>query len=168
MVILRATAKVMKLMRPDETAPGESDTALGDWYVNRIVIDRRPLLLLVSAKSLLPIVEPAREVHGLPTRLASVVAARLERMGVSRDLVRAEVDAMAPTLVAKTASRSVLGVMVDFAKAASVHRRAEGWNEAWLRELESRLAETPCFVTSTLGKAIFPVDEAARLLGEKW
>jgi len=30
---------------------GTSDTALGDWYVNRLIVDRQPLLLLVSAAS---------------------------------------------------------------------------------------------------------------------
>ena len=168
MVVLRATAKVMKSLRPTETAVVESDTALGDWYVNRMVIDRRPLLLLVSSKSLLPIVEPARDVRGLPARLASIVAARLDGMAVPRDWVRAEVDAMVPTLVAKTASRSVLGVMVDFAKVAPYYQRAEGWDEAWPRELETRLADTPCFAKRPLGKAFYPVDEAMRLLAEKW
>lgn len=168
MVVLRATAKVMKSLQPTETAVAESDTALGDWYVNRIVIARRPLLLLVSSKSLLSIVVPARDVRGLPTRLAGLVEARLERMAVPREWVRAEVDAMTPTLVAKTANRSVLGVMVDFAKVAPYHQPADGWTEAWLPELEIHLAETPCFVTRALRDAIYPLDEAARLLAERW
>ena len=47
-----------------------SDTALGDWYVNRLVVDRQPLLLLVSSSSLLPLLMPARGVRSLPERLA--------------------------------------------------------------------------------------------------
>lgn len=168
MVVLRATAKVIKSLRPTETAVGESDTALGDWYVNRIVIDRRPLLLLVSSKSLLPIVEPARDVRGLPERLADIVEARMSRMAVASEWARAEVAVMAPTLVAKTASRSVLGIMVDFAKVAPYYHREGAWGDSWLRELESRLADTPCFVTRALGKAIYPLDEAKRLLADKW
>jgi hypothetical protein len=52
MVLLRATQKVLRLL--PESAGGvidSSTTALGDWYVNRLIVDRQPLLLLVSSTS---------------------------------------------------------------------------------------------------------------------
>jgi hypothetical protein len=147
---------------------GDSDTALGDWYVNRVVIDRRPLLLLVSAKSLLPILVPARDVRGLPERLAEIVAARLERLGVDRELVRAEIEAMTPVLVAKTRDRSVLGTMVEFAKVAPYLLPEQGWDETWLPAVEAGLADMPCLVTQPENKALYPVDDALRLLAAKW
>ncbi len=75
LVVLRATRKVLKSLPQIERDGVASDNALGDWYVNRLVIDRRPLLLLVSSASRLAIVTPAREVKTLPDRLATIVGA---------------------------------------------------------------------------------------------
>ena len=80
MVILRPTRKALASLVPLTDVASGSDTALGDWYVNRIVVARRPLLLLVSSRSLLPILAPAREVRGLPMRLPGLVASRLKRL----------------------------------------------------------------------------------------
>ena len=66
MVILRATQKVLKTLPESADDSDSSDTALGDWYVNRITLDRQPLLLLVSAKSLLSMLAPAKNVKSLP------------------------------------------------------------------------------------------------------
>jgi hypothetical protein len=167
-VTVRATQKVLKSLPPAEVVVGDSDAALGDWYVNRVVIDRRPLLLLVSAKSLLSILVPARDVRSLPERLAGIVAARLERLGVDRDLVRAEVEAMSPVLVAKTRDRSVLGAMVEFAKVAPYLLPERGWDENWLPAVEAGLADMPCLVTQPVKKALCPVDDTPRLLAAKW
>jgi hypothetical protein len=56
MVVLRRTQKLATALPLTGTSVTQSDTALGDWYVNRLVVDRRPLLLLISARALLPIV----------------------------------------------------------------------------------------------------------------
>lgn len=61
MLVLRGTQKLLQLLPPTADQSDLSDTALGDWYVNRIVIDRRPLLLCVSSKSLLSVIAPARD-----------------------------------------------------------------------------------------------------------
>ncbi|MDZ7736760.1 MAG: hypothetical protein U5P41_12185 [Gammaproteobacteria bacterium] len=146
----------------------ESDTALGDWYVNRIVVDRRPLLLLVSSGSLLSILEPARNVRELPARLIDMVYERLRRLGVDMGFIEREIDAMTPVLVGQTRDRSVLGQMVDFAKTAPYHLPLDGWDNEDLRLLESRLEETPCRLAARFGDAIFPADRASWLLKEKW
>src|SRR5215468_5885861 len=112
MVVLRATKKLSSLLRGALPIAAPSDTALGDWYVNRIVVDRRPLLLLVSSTSLLSILIPARDVRELPSRLAAVVKARLRRCGIADQLVAAEMQAMDPVKIAPTADRSVVGIMV--------------------------------------------------------
>ena len=96
MVILRPTQKLRSALPLTDAADRESDTALGDWYVNRIVVDRRPLLLLVSAKALLPLLAPARDVRTLPARLPALVATALRRLGVDDALIAAEVAAMTP------------------------------------------------------------------------
>ena len=108
-------------MTRSRRVPASSDTALGDWYVNRVVAARQPLLLLVSSTSLLPMLIPARDVRGLPTRLVALVEARLRRCGLDDRTIAAETRAMASVAVGPTVDRSVLGIMVDFAKAVPYH-----------------------------------------------
>src|SRR5882672_340576 len=148
MVILRPTKKLGSLLPIAETVPVCDDTALGDWYVNRIVIDRKPLLLLVSSTSLLPMLLPARDVRGLPDRLAGLVEGRLRRSGLDANVVDAEKRAMTRVAIGQAVDRSVLGVMVDFAKSVPHHLEPGHWCEATLRLVEERLAETPCHAGS--------------------
>lgn len=168
MVILRATKKVLRYLPPPVESLGESDTALGDWYVNRGAVGRQPMLLLVSANSLLPILTPARDVRGLPGRLAELVAARLRRLGVGDGLIEAETSAMGEVVVAKTASRSVLGIMNDFARLIPFYFNPRYGDDLSLESVETRLADTPCRVTSRVGKALWPDREAPELLERKW
>ena len=150
------------------TVAPESDTALGDWYANRFVLDRRPLLLLVSSRSLLPILLPARDLRSLPARLPDLVAQRLRRFGADRSLIEAEVQAMVPVHVAKTASRSVLGIMVDFAFAVPFRLESGQWDESSLPFVEAMLQETPCFVTRPESETVFPDQATRALLQSRW
>jgi hypothetical protein len=167
MVYLRATQKVLRRLPPKAPEGEESDSALGDWFVNRLVVDRQPLLILVSGSSLLPILEPARDVRSLPTRLPSIVKQRLERLGARRNLIALEVEAMRDVLVAPTNDRSVVGTMIDFVKAVPYHL-PEGvrWGEYELYDAEAKLAVTPCRCSSR--DTVFPDREAAALLAAKW
>jgi hypothetical protein len=149
-------------------APACSDTALGDWYVNRLVVDRQPLLLLVSSTSLLPLLVPARDVRTLPSRLASLVATRLRRSGADARAIEAEELAMSPVVISPTVDRSVLGIMVDFAKAVPYYLKPGRWSEASLPSVEERLAETPCHAGLSDGRVVFPDRKAPDLLREKW
>ncbi len=79
MVTLRVTRRLQDVL-PISGTGRSPETALGDWYVNRLVVDRRPLLLFVSSASLLPMLVPARDVRELPERLAGLVKARLSRL----------------------------------------------------------------------------------------
>ena len=116
MVILRPTQKLRALLPLTAPASADFDSALGDWYINRIVVDRCPLLLIVSAKSLLTLLIPARDVRTIPNRLAMLVATRLRRLGIAQHLIECETSAMTTIAIAPTRDRSVLGVLVDTAK----------------------------------------------------
>lgn len=168
MVVLRATKRVLAKLVPAPRAVMASDTALGDWYVNRLVVDRQPLLLLVSSLSLLPILAPAREVRRLPTRLAALVATRLRRLGIPEPLIDAEIAAMDPVCIAATQDRSVLGSMVDFAKAIPFHLPSGKWDVTTLPFIESRLAETPCRVSDHDEATIWPGRTTPDLLSARW
>lgn len=168
MVVLRGTKKVLRYLSAPTDTPCESTTALGDWYVNRIVAGRQPLLLLVSSNSLLAALEPARDVRGFPGRLAATVSDRLLRLGVNEDLVRAEVDAMDSVVVAKTANRSVLGFMNDFAKAVPFYFGGQNWDLTKLYEVEKLLWETPCWSGRRLSEGFFPDRKTTEFLEKKW
>ena len=159
---------MLTLLPESPDAGASSETALGDWYVNRLVVDRKPLLILLSSRSLLPILMPDRDVRALPGRLPGLVAARLKRLRVASRLIDAETAAMAPVNIARTTDRSVLGIMVDFAKSIPYSLKRGGWDETTLPFVESRLAETPCYTSRGFEEVIFPERRAPELLAARW
>lgn len=168
MLILRATKKVLKLL-PESSLEGESsDTALGDWYVNRIVVDRKPLLLLVSEKSRLAILEPARDVKKLPAALPTLVGRRLRTLGVPERQVAQEIWAMHPVAIKPTKDRSVLGQVVDFSRAIPYYLPVGDWGEEELRLSEEQLGDTPCLCSAKGNQTVWPVDETVTRLKAKW
>jgi len=168
MVILRATQKLLKSIPRSLVKESSSDTALGDWYVNRVVIDRQPLLLFVSSKSLLAMLTTARNVKTIPGRLPSLIGDRLRRLGIEDDLVNSELHVMQDVKVGPTQDRSVTGTMVDFAKALPYYLPIDGWSESDLQIIEDRLSETPCRCGHSSKETIWPIDVTPRLLRERW
>ena len=167
-VTLRRTQKLARALPLSVEDPPPPDTALGDWYVNRLVVDRRPLLLLVASRTLFPILVPARNVGSLPERLPRIVASGLFRARMPVGQIAAECAAMTPVGVAKTADRSVLGIMVDFAEATAAYLPIRAWDETKLPFVEARLAETPCFSSRRLSETIFPADATRTVLADRW
>jgi len=168
MVILRPTRKLGELVLESLEPGAVSNTALGDWYANRIVVDRQPLLLLISSVSLLPVLVRARAVKTLPDRLPRIVEGRLLRMGILAEWVTSEVEAMRPVRVARTVDRSVLGSLVDFAKVISYYVPEDGWDDHALSSIEARLSKTPCRVGRRSEDVIFPRDKTVELLEATW
>jgi hypothetical protein len=168
MVVLRRTQKLAAQLPASAEVLLSSDTALGDWYVNKIVIDRKPLLLLASAKSLIAILIPARNVRSLPSRLPDLVAQRLRRMKIPDKLIEAEVAAMAPVRVSKTADRSVVGILVDFAFMIPFHLERGAWDETTLPFVEAKLASNPCFASGPFKDVVVPDAATAALLASRW
>lgn len=168
MVVLRATQKLLKSLTATAAEDDTSSTALGDWYANRIVVDRRPLVLLLSANSRLTILTPARDVRSLPDRLSDLVGTRLARLGIAERLIQLELGEMSAVQTGRTKDRSLTGQMVDFAKAMPYYLPVNAWNESSLQNVEDRFAETPCLCSRLSRDAIFPIDTTERLLRERW
>jgi hypothetical protein len=166
MVVIRPTRKLRAIL-PVSEAVGVSNTALGDWYVNRLIVDRQPLLLLVSSASLLSLVVRARNVRNLPMQLADFVADRLTRLGIATSLIEAERRAMTPVQIGATGDRSVLGIMVDFANGVPYFLES-GWIDGDLNAVEDRLAENPCFAGKPSEQVVFPEKQAPALLRARW
>lgn len=166
--LLRATQKVLRhLPSPAPDAVSGSDTALGDWYATRVVVDRIPILVVVSANSLLPLLLRAQDTRTLPDRLPDLVRARLRRLGIPSDQVERECAAMVPVTVARTADRSVVGILVEFGRLLAPFL-PNPWVDGDLIDTEARLAEVPCFVGRRQRRTIFPSDHTRLVMQQRW
>ena len=142
MYTLHCTAKLRdRLRRPVSEASHLATTRLGDWYATALFW-RPQLALLVNERTLMPALLPLAPASTLPERVAPAVAQVLLLQGVGREFVEREVAAMADVAVAKTANRSVVGTMNEFAFEAEVYRDHRGMTDPL--QLAMRLAETPC------------------------
>ena len=116
MVLIRGTLKVLKKVDDrDFDVTAESSTALGDWYANLLSIRRARLVLLVSDRSLLSVLVPARDWSNVIRRFREALSELLSLLGVSKTHLAAELREMEQVRFARTASRSVLGSMIDLA-----------------------------------------------------
>nr|WP_157522608.1 hypothetical protein [Mitsuaria sp. 7] len=72
-------------------------------------------MVAVAARTLLPVVVPAKDSRSLVRRIGEALDPMLASLGVPADDVIAERDAMQHWVLGKTASRSILGSLNDFA-----------------------------------------------------
>jgi hypothetical protein len=168
MVVLRPVKALNSSLPLSHVSALASTTALGDWYAKRVVVDRKPLLVLVSSKSLLTIVIPARDLRSLPDRLPELVASRLRRHDVDRRLIEREVGAMSPVVIAPTADRSVVGIMIQIAKELPLHLEIGGWDETTLSVVEAQLARTPWHAGRRDSEVVWPDRKIHPLLADRW
>lgn len=139
-LIVRATRKLLdRVGGPTADAGQVSSTLLGDWYATAWFW-RPQAALLVSEVTLLPVLMPLAPAANLLQRLGLEVAAVLAAHGAPAGFIDAELRAMDQVRLAKTASRSVVGIMNDFTRLADTYRQ----DEPDLLALAVRLAATPC------------------------
>jgi hypothetical protein len=119
-------------------------TRLGEWYANHLNVGRHRLVLCTSAASLLSVVVPAKDLGGLPVRLAADLASVLRGIGVPEVAIASELREMADVRIDRTASRSILGSMNDFAVSVDAEFRYRAVEVVYLSEVNLRLSETPC------------------------
>jgi hypothetical protein len=142
-VIVRCTARLLKLLARGEVA--DVPPAPDDWYANLVWIDRRKCLLVVHADTLFSLfVADVRkpQLVKFGRYVAGTVATALADEGLAPDCL----GPLDPTQVqvARTASRSGLGVMNDM--AAMSERLAERAGDVTLldiEELNAFLRRTP-------------------------
>jgi len=119
-MILRCTAKMLTLLDVRATALPDVPPSDDDWYLNLLWIERRKCLLLTHAGTLFPVfVADVRKADLRPIGpyVVSLVEEHLRSEALAADtLGRLDPD---DVHLAKTASRSVLGVMND----AALHAR---------------------------------------------
>lgn len=161
---LRCTAKLRRRLRLGELPdPGSGNAALGDWYAHLLTVDRQPLVLAVSERSLLAVVLPARDLPNLPRHFLRAVRERLQRIGVDEAAIELELACLSPLAFGVTRNRSVLGSINDFVfqlKARAAHPLGRDWTH---QSFEDELGEIPC---SPL-EYRYPVEAARQLLEVK-
>lgn len=126
-MILRCTAKMLTLLGAGPAALVAAPPSADDWYLNLLWIDRRKCLLLTHAGTLFPVfVVDVRKADITPIGpyVVGLVEEHLRSEGLAPDTLGLldpdDVD------LAKTASRSVLGVMNETAVHARYRAAAMG------------------------------------------
>ena len=121
MVVIRCTQKLLRRLRTLEVGEASSTTRLGDWSANLFGVRQQRYVLLVSERSRLPVVLPARDVKHVGRHLTDALAHVLLALEVPALAVRRELQEMRDLTISRTNSRSVLGTMNDFVFAAKCH-----------------------------------------------
>ena len=120
-----------------------STARLGEWYADTLNLGRERLILCVSERTLLPVIVPAAgAATDLHAKLARGLRETLESLSAPTGAIDAEVNPLQEVIIAKTASRVVLGSMNDFQFMVR-HIRLQ-LPKASLLDLGLELADTPC------------------------
>jgi hypothetical protein len=136
---VRGTKKFLDRVGPPEAEPPASTTALGDWYAT-VLFWKPHVALFVNELTLLPVLTPFAPARTLLRRFSESVELTLSFHGLSGSFISAEVEAMSQTTLAKTANRSLIGMLSEFAFLAERWRA----NTGTLLDLSIRLSDVPC------------------------
>jgi hypothetical protein len=142
MLIVRATKKLLDRIGPPNLDDGEqSTTMLGQWYATAMFW-RPQVALFVSEPTLLPVLMPLAPATTLLARFPQQAATVLAAHGTPDTIIGAELQQMHDHRLAKTANRSVVGIMIEFTYLAEAYR--DDTPAPDLLALAMRLATTPC------------------------
>lgn len=143
MYSIHATKKLLdRVHQPAGEASAAPSTALGNWYANALFW-RPQVALFVNESTLLPVLVQLAPAASVAARFPEQLARVLDALGVPDAFVRAEVASMASFGFAKTANRSVVGTMTEFAFMLD-RARFGGRSTEDLVALSAWLAHTPC------------------------
>lgn len=138
---IHATKRLLDRVKQPVGDPVEPATELGNWYATA-VFWKPQVALLVNERTLLPMFMPLAPAATLSVRFPDELRRVLDAHGIDPRFVDHEIRSMGEGRYAKTASRSLLGVMNEFTFLANVHREDHGADDD-LVALSVRLAETP-------------------------
>src|SRR3546814_11534106 len=114
---LNCTKKLLDRIKPEIVEPGPSDTALGSWYATALLW-KPQVALLVSEPTLLPVLMPLAPAATLARRFPAQLALVLKEHNVPSDFIAQEVWRMDKVQYAKTANRSVVGILNEIGRAS--------------------------------------------------
>lgn len=120
MVVIRGTKKFLDRVGRPLSEPPPSSTVLGAWYAN-VLFWRPQALLFVNERTLLPILVPLAPAATVITQLRATAELVLGLHGLAGSFLAHELEATENAVLAKTANRSVLG-MLNKVRATSLRR----------------------------------------------
>lgn len=139
---IHATRKLRDRVKTPLTELVEApSTALGNWYATALFW-RPQVALFVNEATLVPVLVPLAPSKTMAERFPEHLEAVLNALGTDPRFVDAEVAATTDARWAKTANRSVIGIMNEFSYLAEVDRDHERSED--LVSMAVRLAGTPC------------------------
>jgi hypothetical protein len=141
-LIVRATKKLLDRIGPPSLDDGEQSTTLmGQWY-GTALFWKPQVALFLNELTLLPVLMPLAPAATLLARFPEQVAAVLAAHGTPDAVIEEEQRQMRDRRLAKTANRSVVGIMSEFTFLAQSYRGDTAAPD--LLALAIRLAATPC------------------------
>lgn len=126
---------------PAAPDPQPSTTILGAWYATALFW-RPQVALFVNEPTRLPLLLLLAPAATVISRMAQTAATIFTNLRLPEEFITHEINEMGTHQLTKTANRSVLGTMNDFAYLAEAHTTAK--DPADLTELSLHLAQTPC------------------------
>ena len=159
MLIVRATKKLLDRLGPPSLNEEQSTTLMGQWYATAMFW-KPQVALFVNEPTLVPVLMPLAPAATLLARFPRQVAVVLAAHGTPDAVIDEEVRQMRDRRLAKTANRSVVGIMNEFAFLAEAYHGDSPAPD--LLALAIRLAATPC--GPLYSKHISPDRELAALL----
>ncbi|WP_208027471.1 DUF6933 domain-containing protein [Rhabdothermincola sediminis] len=138
---IHATKKLLDRVKQPVGDPVQPATELVNWYATALFW-KPQVALLVNERTLLPVFMPLAPATTLARRFPGELRRVLDAHGIDPRFVDHEIRSMGEGHYAKTASRSLLGVMNEFTFLGKVHREDHGAEDD-LVALSVRLAETP-------------------------
>lgn len=160
MYAIHATKKLRDRVKAPLGEPvGAPSTALGNWYATALFWQPQ-VALFVNEGTLLPVLVPLAPAKTVADRFPEHLEAVLYALGTDPRFVAAEVAATTDARWAKTASRSVVGIMNEFSYLAEADRAHERSDD--FVSMAVRLAGTPC--SPLYKRHSFPDRELAALV----
>ena len=104
--------------------PQPSTTILGAWYAT-VLFWRPQVALFVNEPTRLPLLLPLAPATTAIARMTQTAAAIFTALGLPEEFITQETTEMSTHQLRKTANRSVLGTMNDFAYLAEAHTTAK-------------------------------------------
>ena len=158
MFTLHCTKKLLDRVQPEVTSPCSANTRLGNWYATALFW-KPQMALLVNERTLLPLMMPLAPAATLAKRFPAALKDVLISLGLPTEFIQAEIQGMNDVVYAKTANRSVVGMLNEFAFLAEVFSDRGGSMDPVALSL--KLATVPC---GPLSKGAGSPDRAVREL----
>ena len=158
MFTLHCTKKLLDRIHPEVVAPCTPSTRLGNWYATALFW-KPHMALLVNERTLLPVVMPLAPAATLAKRFPAALKDVLQALDLPAEFIQAEMDGMDEVVYAKTANRSLIGMLNEFSFLGEAFR--DRGTSVDLLALSLKLAGVPC---GPLSKGAGIPDSAVREL----